>query len=383
MAEATLMISMYQDSQPVVIDDVDATALGQGQVRSASQHSRNVVGCGNGFFDQQVLIVDPNTKRVCEPHQIGELWLSGPSVCMGYWNNSEATNETFGVQLSGEGGQRFLCTGDLAYIRDGTVFITGRLKDLIIIRGRNHYPQDIEYTVQDCWRGFYSERGAAFSIEGGGEEKLVVVQEVGRVYRDKIDGEKIGRLAANAIAKEHELQLHALAVVRPTSIPLTSSGKIQRQLTKRMWLTGELDVLATWQITNSVELESDTHPRLGADAFGPGFQAWLRYELATQFKVPAESIPLNESFAYLGLDSLIATTVANKLGELVGSKVEPNCLYDYPTINSLSAWLTSQFGQAEKSPNSPVTNTMGLHMLDPDRIEKMTDEEARMILQEI
>ncbi len=386
MAEATLLISMHQGPDRLTIDEVASAALERGQVQpvAAGEEGRPFVGCGSGFADQAIRIVDPQTLQPLPDQQIGELWVRGPSVCRGYWGREEATAEAFGGALAGAAaGAPFLRTGDLAYVREGQVFIAGRLKDLIIVRGNNHYPQDIEYTVQDCWQGFHSQRGAAFAIERDGEERLVVVQEVARVFRDKIDPEQIGRQVGNAIAQAHELKLDRLVVVRPASIPLTSSGKIQRRLTKQLWLADELEVIAQWGAKPEPALAATPRSPAQGELFRKELKAWLREELAAQFAVPLEAVPLNEPYAYLGFDSLIATAVASKLGRFIGHEVEANCFFDYPTLEALSGWLVVEYGADGAGLPPPVPAKRGGRGLDLDAIEQMSDEEAELLLREL
>jgi len=147
MAEATLMISGGAGNTKPIYHSVDASALARNQVVDAAASVKSLVGCGQGWLDTQIVVVDPESLTLCNADQVGEVWVSGSSVAQGYWQRSEQTAETFEARLpNGEGP--FLRTGDLGYLRNGELFIIGRLKDVVIIRGRNHYPQDIELTVQ-------------------------------------------------------------------------------------------------------------------------------------------------------------------------------------------------------------------------------------------
>lgn len=180
-----------------------------------------------------------------DAEQIGEIWISGPCVAHGYRGKPEDTEQTFGAYLAETGEGPFLRTGDLGFLREGEVFITGRCKDLIILRGNNYYPNDIEKTVQGSHPALLSGRGAAFSVapKPGAGEQLVVVQEV------RSAGDATGVLDAinAAIARHHGIGPHAVVLVEPGSIPTTSSGKIQRQAARQKFLDGEFTALAQWR----------------------------------------------------------------------------------------------------------------------------------------
>ena len=175
-------------------------------------------------------IVDPETLTACPADDVGEIWVQGPSMAQGYWNRPEETRHTFQARLA-DGDGPFLRTGDLGYLHEGQLYVTGRLKDLIIIRGRNHYPQDIERTVEQSHPALRADCGAAFSIDVEGEERLVVVQEVEREHR-KPNVDEIVAAIRTAVARQHDLQVHAIALVKTMTIPKTSSGKIKRRETR-------------------------------------------------------------------------------------------------------------------------------------------------------
>jgi acyl-CoA synthetase (AMP-forming)/AMP-acid ligase II len=141
-----------------------------------------LIGCGSASLDTKIVIVNPESLTQCSPNQVGEIWVSGASVAQGYWNRPEETEKTFRAQLPDTGVREaerslvpFLRTGDLGFLQDGELFVTGRLKDVLVIRGRNHYPQDIESTVEQSHLSLRSCYSAAFSVDVGGEERLVVV----------------------------------------------------------------------------------------------------------------------------------------------------------------------------------------------------------------
>ncbi|MEG5135846.1 MULTISPECIES: fatty acyl-AMP ligase [unclassified Microcoleus] len=246
MAETTLLIAGGLKSDFPTVASVDRATLEQNIVATATNQQEDaiqIVSCGHAWLDCQIAIADPESLTKKADLQVGEIWASGSSVAKGYWHKPEATKETFHAYLADTGQGPFLRTGDLGFLKDGELFITGRLKDIMIIRGRNHYPQDIELTVEKSNPALRPGCGAAFSTEVKGEERVVVVQEVERTYIRKLDiKETIGDIS-QALAREHELQAYAVVLVMTGSIPKTSSGKIMRQACRLEFLAGTLKIV--------------------------------------------------------------------------------------------------------------------------------------------
>ncbi|MFN2137977.1 MAG: fatty acyl-AMP ligase, partial [Candidatus Promineifilaceae bacterium] len=231
LAENTLIVS--GDNGPAVphVLAFEAPALAEGRaiVAGPDSEAQPLASSGPARRGQQVVIADPDTRRACAPDEIGEIWVSGASVAQGYWRQPEVSGETFGARLAeNERAGPFLRTGDMGFLHDGHLFVSGRLKDLIIIRGRNSYPQDIEHTVGESHEALETGMCAAFSVDVAGEERLVVVQEMARAQRST-PIEAILPAVRAAVAREHGLQLYALVLIRPLAMPRTSSGKIQRR----------------------------------------------------------------------------------------------------------------------------------------------------------
>jgi natural product biosynthesis luciferase-like monooxygenase protein/amino acid adenylation domain-containing protein len=246
LAEATLMASCAPYGSGPVMENFDAAALAQHRVQPIKNehiHSSKLVSSGYGIAGQEILIVDPETRRRCPPNRIGEIWLSSPSVAQGYWNKPAETKATFGARLANSKGRHFLRTEDLGILRRGQLYVTGRLKDLIIVNGRNHYPQDIELTVEQGHPALRSGFGAAFSIEADGEERLVVAYEVERSRIRGLNHQEVVDGICQVVAEQHEVAVHAVALVMPGGIAKTSSGKIQRRLCRQKFLAGELRLI--------------------------------------------------------------------------------------------------------------------------------------------
>ncbi len=255
LAEATLIASGGLKAAPPVVFTVQSAALERNRVIAAptgKDGTQTLVGCGKTLGDQEIIIVHPETFTRCSPDEVGEIWIAGPSVARGYWNQSEETKRTFQAYLTETGEGPFLRTGDLGFLKDGEVFVTGRLKDLIIIDGYNYYPQDIEQTVEQSHQSLRPSCCAAFSVDIDGKERLVIVAEVERrsvgpdlsrplpIYRP---ASEIVQAIRRAVAEAHELRVYAVLLLKPGSIPKTSSGKIQRHACRANFLTGSLDAI--------------------------------------------------------------------------------------------------------------------------------------------
>ncbi len=248
MAEATLIVSGGFVKKPPVIRSFDAGSLARNKViecETGEEGIRTLVGCGQTMPDQKIVIVNPDSLTLCSADEVGEIWVSGPSVAQGYWQQPEATKGIFGAVLKDTGEGPFLRTGDMGFLREGELFVTGRIKDLIILRGVNVYPQDIERTVERSHSHLIPNSGAAFTVEQDGEERLVIVQEVERRKRDGMD--RVFEAIRRAVSAEHEIPVQAIVLVQAGSIPKTSSNKIQRRACHQAYLAGTLSSVAVWQ----------------------------------------------------------------------------------------------------------------------------------------
>jgi acyl-CoA synthetase (AMP-forming)/AMP-acid ligase II len=255
LAESTLLVSGDPRDTPATIAAFDASDLERGTanpVNAPAASARALVGCGRLAVDGRLVIVDPESRTLLPDGEIGEIWLAGPSVAQGYWKLPEETHHTFRATLAGSGDGPFLRTGDLGFLRAGQLFIAGRLKDLIIVDGRNLYPQDLELTVEQSHPAFRSGCSAAFSIDVDGTERVVVVAEAdphqniaGGTPASADPATALFRTARRAVAVDHDVELHDLLLVRPGTIPKTTSGKIRRQACRSGFLTGSLQPWGT------------------------------------------------------------------------------------------------------------------------------------------
>ncbi|HWA99787.1 MAG TPA: fatty acyl-AMP ligase, partial [Pirellulales bacterium] len=208
LAEATLLVSGGLKSEPAVVRSYDAKALENGEVVSLTQSepgARRLVGAGQRLPNEQIAIVNPETRTLCPPNEVGEIWVKGPTVAQGYWRRRDETDYSFQARLADTGDGPYLRTGDLGFFQDSELFIAGRLKDLIIIRGLNHYPHDIELTVEKCHPAIRPSSAAAFAIDEGDESRLVLVCELERTAREEVDAVLAAIL--RDVSREHELQV--------------------------------------------------------------------------------------------------------------------------------------------------------------------------------
>jgi acyl-CoA synthetase (AMP-forming)/AMP-acid ligase II len=217
------------------------------------------VGCGQPDRGHTLLIVDPEARTECPPDRIGEIWLSGESVARGYWNHEQDTEESFRARLA-DGRGPFLRTGDLGFVVDGELFVTGRLKDVLVVQGRNYYPTDIEVAGELAHPDLRRSCSAAFTVEIDDRERLVMVHEVeaGR----PVDHEAVVLAIRSAVVTAVDLQAHTIVLIGARSLPKTSSGKVQRWLCRSQFLTRALDVVHQWSLAGGEE----TRPQsLGAE----------------------------------------------------------------------------------------------------------------------
>ncbi|MBE9052040.1 amino acid adenylation domain-containing protein [Nostocales cyanobacterium LEGE 11386] len=353
MAEATLMISGGSKHQAPSVANIDKLALEQNQViqsDTTNSETQTFVSCGCTIPQQQVVIANPETLCQCAPNCVGEIWVSGPSVGHGYWNRPQDTQETFQAYLSDSGEGPFLRTGDLGFIQDRELFITGRAKDVIILRGRNLYPQDLEFTAEHSHSALrLGGNVAAFTIESEQEEKLVIVQEL--EFRQQPEPEAVAAAIRQAIAAEFEVQVYAVVLIKPGKIPKTSSGKIQRRACKAAFLSGNLAVYGSSILKESsslVEAHQSIPTNREAIIALPQAQqhssltTWLQQQVAAILKVSFSQINPQQPLISLGIDSLTAFEFKNAIAHIsVSIPIED--LFAGATIEQLATQILHQW----------------------------------------
>ncbi|HVG08705.1 MAG TPA: AMP-binding protein, partial [Thermoanaerobaculia bacterium] len=355
LAETTLIVTAGGAGSGPVLRSFDPRELGQDRAVEADS-GRDLVGCGRALGDLQVAIVQPETLERLPAQSVGEIWVAGGSVAQGYWNRPDVTAEIFGAR-TGEGSGPFLRTGDLGFLAaDGELFITGRRKDLLILRGGNHYPQDIERTVEASHPALVPGAAAAFAVEAGGEERLVVVQEVQRTER-RTDIAEIAAAVRAAVADEHELPLYALVLIRPGTIPKTTSGKIQRSLCREELLAGSLSVVSEWWEAPLAEAAP------GASA-ADGVDRWIASLVATATGARIDEIDPALPVAHYGLDSLRAVELLHAVEIGTGASPSLESLWGGMTVADLTAQATAALDEKKDEVEIRVEE-VGDHPLTP------------------
>ena len=353
LAEATLFVSGGPSEEPPVVRSFRKSALQRHDVEShpvdAAADRRTLVGCGTVPAGHRVVIVDPERGREAGRGRVGEVWVAAPNVARGYWNLAEETERVFHGHLADTGEGPFLRTGDLGFFDDGELFITGRLKDLIIVTGRNHYPQDLERTAEASHRALRSNGAAAFAIEADDADRVVLVCEVDRSVARNQQGDEVVRAVIEAVNVEHELAVHAVALIARGTLPKTSSGKVRRGECRRQFVAGELEVVARWTAgqrfdpspSDAVAPPLDSADRSDARS-SADIQAWLIARVAALAGESPTRIDPNKPFSHFNVGSLQAAGLATELGEWLGRDLPATLAWDYPTIRALSAYLSGE-----------------------------------------
>ena len=371
LAESTLMVTGGMKFEPPVVRSFDAASIetGAAVVRPANAPAvRRLVGSGRELDGQDVLIVDPQSCEALPPGRVGEIWVSGPSVAQGYWNRGDASAATFGAMLAQSDQTSpdqavttwqpnpgpYLRTGDLGFFDNGELFVAGRLKDLIIIRGRNHYPQDIEHAVEEASTLVRAGSIAAFAVDVDGRERVAVVAEVERGKREPAEVAAAFEAIRKRLATEHELAVEAIVLVRPNSVPKTSSGKIQRHACKRQFLDGTLEVVdqyVSWlQPAVPTPTPGSEQPRLArqrpigeasrtgrADRELPQEIVQAVFDHVRRIaKERAGSLTLDTNIVELGLDSLERMEIVASLEDSFGARFPEQVLPQIETCREVS-----------------------------------------------
>lgn len=348
MAEATLMVAGKGKGTPGVVKRLQRSALERHEAIAAPEDDTDglsVVSCGQSLAGQVLRIVHPETLQVLTDGQVGEIWVAGASVALGYWHRQEETDKTFRITLPKIEEKAFLRTGDLGFLDGNELFVTGRLKELLIIRGTNYYPQDIEKIVKNCHPSVSLNSGAAFTVEIARVEQLVVMQEVNRTALNHLDGNEVVGSIRQAISQHYDLQVHDVILLKPGKIPRTSSGKIQRSICRINFVTGTMKGI--WHWTSAAQPEVDrqqpqvkpTQSELPTEL---EIQDWLTANLATYLKVQPNEIDISQPFAYYGLDSSVAVSLTGDLANWLNLKqLDPMLFWEYPNIEALAQHLVS------------------------------------------
>ena len=405
LAETTLLAAGGDFRTEPRVLAVNRAALASHRVVPATatepaESTQRLVSCGQAVPDHDIAIVEPESGTLCPSGTVGEILIQGPSVAQGYWNRPEESEQMFGATVAGR-RERYLRTGDLGFFRDGELFVTGRLKDVIIIRGRNHYPQDIEQTAEAAHPAVLP--GAAFALTENNEERLVVVHQLDRQFRDA-DLDQVVRAIRRLIVEGHELDPYAIVLIRQTSLPITSSGKVQRTLCREQYQTGQLKVVHSWTNPAATAKSNGTNghakvhvhpggvswsepspkPQNGAAAAPPAgtngarsvvevdrvaerIETWLLNWLVERLQLAPADVQRDRPFAEFGVDSLTAVELSQELEEQFQVPLPPIVAWNYPTpaaLRALSGPTTN--GHCRASRGGPTDQRQG------QRVEQRT-----------
>ncbi|MEP7010527.1 MAG: amino acid adenylation domain-containing protein [Acidobacteriota bacterium] len=370
LAEATLLVTVAGPDRGPRVASFSSADLEQGiaiPAKDLTVPSRRLVGCGTPPPGVDVKIVDPESGLVCPEGRVGELWVAGDSVTEGYWQRPELSAETFGAQLGDFGKGRYLRTGDLGFQVEGAeLFVTGRLKDLIIIRGRNHYPQDIELTVERSHPSLRSAHGVAFSVESGGEERLVVVQEVER--RSRVSSEELEDAIRQAVADQHDISVLAVVLLGFGSLPKTTSGKVQRRRCRDLFLRGELAGGGRGAAPRGAASPTGKiSPTVAADLPRAEALAALREFVAQALRTDPAVLDAGRPLTAQGLDSLAAFEVGGRIEAAFGVAVDPADLLAGASLEEIVGTLSAHGSRLNADDRAIVEGTRELRPADRER----------------
>jgi FkbH-like protein len=352
LAEATLMVSG---------PEVGAGAtIGLAPAEYPGAPAREVVGVGHPRMT--TVIVDPEAEAPRLDGEVGEIWLNGPSVALGYWNDPVKTEETFNARLAGN-SSRFLRTGDLGFIRDGELFISGRRKDMLIVDGRNHYPQDLELTAELAHPAVRGGCTAAFAPGAAEDEQPVLVAEVSS--EDPAELAVIDGAIRAAIAQEHGLALRDVALIRPGTIFKTSSGKIQRSACQKAHASGKLarlDPAGPAPDQPAVSQPAVSPPSMSQPAAdAASIESWLADAVARRAGIDPARISGDQPVAEYGLGSRAMVEVVGELSQWLGRPLEPTVLYEYPTIaGAARAFSATVDARPQVAPSPPAAEPIAI-----------------------
>ena len=335
LAESTLLVSAVPFGDGVQAPSFDPEALQRG-FATQKEGGRRIVSCGPIRPGLRALIIDPTSRQALPEGQIGELWIAGESVAEGYWQKPTLNKEVFGAHLdTGEGP--FLRSGDLGFFHHGDLFLSGRRKDLLIIRGKNHFPQDLEQSVERAHKAIRPGCVAAFSIERGAEEIGIVAE----VDPRKISiSEEVFWALRHAIAAEHGVQLSAAWLILPGNLPKTSSGKIQRHAAQRASQDGTLEVLYSWEASQPQALSTTPEAQPLLTPREEELQRFLRSWLENALQLPAGSLRADAPLSQYGLDSVLAVELRLALEQKLGRTLSNSIAWSYPTLQALVEHLS-------------------------------------------
>jgi 8-amino-7-oxononanoate synthase/acyl carrier protein len=376
MAETALIVTGGKHNEEPVIRAFNKDKLTNYVVEPVplgSPNSSQLVGNGQVLPTEQVIIVDPEKRRRLKENEIGEIWINSPSSGIGYWDKPDESIEVFQGRLADDDGKRYVRSGDLGFFHEGELFVTGRLKDMIIIRGVNRYPQDIEATVENCDERLRSGGAAAFAVDHWDREHLVVVCEVER--RRGFHWDELLANIRRSVSEEHDLSPDAIVLVRHNSVPKTSSGKVQRHACRQEFLEGTLKAVAQWsawddspnKVRTFADEDSDAASadnRLNPDVL----QVVVDRVRAVARDRAGRLTPKTNIVSDLGLDSLERMEIARELEMAFDGRFPDEVLQEIETVGEVTAAIQRHFKPNGKAPRESATVRPKKPVADQNRI---------------
>jgi amino acid adenylation domain-containing protein len=382
LAEATLIAAGNNAPEPVYLDIDKQGLLSNKAIISphASNHTRRYVGCGNQFGGQNLRIINPNSQQPVTESEIGEIWISGNAVAQGYWRREQQSDETFAATVSGEDAdRRYLRTGDLGFIHQGQLFITGRLKDILIVRGECHYPNDIEATAVAAHPLVVADGAAAFASEEQNEERLVVVVEARRA--DHATMQQLVNAVREAIAEEYQLSVWCVVPIRKGTLLRTTSGKVRRRALRDAWQQQALHQIWDEQLSRNPSATQASE-----------LTSWICQQAADLLgNITPRNIDPHLSLFKYGIDSIGAVTLQAKISQRYHVDLPESALFDNPSASALAARITELQQPVTKAPTAaphqcddePVAIIgMAFRLPAADGAEAQTDEQFWQLLLE-
>jgi acyl-CoA synthetase (AMP-forming)/AMP-acid ligase II/esterase/lipase/acyl carrier protein len=336
LAEATLCVSVAKD-KGIHFLMADENDLKLNKISQPKNSADSVTLVSSGVPKQDVTIVNPDSLEACRENEVGEIWVTGPCVAAGYWEKPEVTKEIFQAHLKQDLNTNYLRTGDLGFMHEGELYVTGRIKDLIVIRGKNYYPQDLEQTVGGSHPEVRQGGVAAFAVTQNEEEKIYIVCEV----QAREEYLKIIHAITQNLAEEHQVAAYTIALIDPKTLPKTTSGKVQRYLAKEMLLQNQLALRYLW-VADRISPDVSKAEREVVFKRRDEITTWLVNWVAKRANIPAEKVNIDGAFTEFGIDSIAVIELVSDLEKYLGTKIDINDFWDFPTINLLAKAISEK-----------------------------------------
>jgi acyl carrier protein len=351
MAEACLFVTATAVDQPFKLLSLDKQKMSLGKVVASNDNAIEVASSGQINPAIDVKIVHQGSRVLLSDGNIGEVMIQGDSISRGYWQKPHINHAIFDNTVGNKGG--YMATGDLGFIKEGHLYISGRCKEMFIINGRNYYPQDIEHSLIEFSEYIASHGAAIFEVAlDDHQNELVLVQELSRKGFIQKDHQPLIKQIIAQISQIHQLKLSAVILIRPMTLPKTTSGKIQRIACRTAYLQGQLKTVASWhRPAQSTTCDQIT---INGQSDEQDIKLWIINWVAQRLNLAATGLCATQHLAQLGLDSIDAMTLTHELSNQLNHQLSVDLAWSYPTIESLSAYLASPHDKAATVTSTPL-----------------------------